>query len=41
LEKYGRTVPQTWEELIETSLYIKEKENDPNFIAYNGFMGGR
>jgi len=39
LQKYDRSIPQTWEELIETSLYIKEKENDPNFIAYNGFMG--
>jgi len=41
LKKYNKSIPQTWDELIETSRYIKEKEKDinPNLIAYNGFMG--
>jgi len=38
LSKYNKPIPQTWDELIETSLYIKEQENDPNLIAYNGFF---
>jgi len=40
LEKYKKPIPQTWDELIETSLYIKERENDPELILYNGLMDG-
>ncbi|OUM58225.1 hypothetical protein PIROE2DRAFT_16568 [Piromyces sp. E2] len=41
LEKYGKEVPQTWDELIETAEYIisKERENNNNdLIGYNGFF---
>jgi len=38
LKKYDKPIPQTWDELIETSLYIKERENDPELILYNGLM---
>ncbi|OUM63573.1 hypothetical protein PIROE2DRAFT_9855, partial [Piromyces sp. E2] len=42
LDKYNKTVPETWEELIETSKYIIEQEkanNNKNIIAYNGLYG--
>ncbi|ORX83229.1 periplasmic binding protein-like II [Anaeromyces robustus] len=38
LDKYNKTIPKTWDELIETSKYIIEQENDPNLIAYNGLF---
>ncbi|OUM58224.1 hypothetical protein PIROE2DRAFT_16567 [Piromyces sp. E2] len=41
LEKYKREVPQTWDELIETSEYIinKERENNNfNLVGYNGLF---
>jgi len=41
LNKYNKSIPQTWDELIKTSRYILEQEKDPNLIAYNGFMGGK
>jgi len=40
LDKYGKDVPKTWDELIETARFIlqKEKEENPeaNWIGYNG-----
>jgi len=38
LEKYDKTIPETWDELIETSKYImdKEKDNDTDLISFNG-----
>ncbi|ORX79009.1 periplasmic binding protein-like II [Anaeromyces robustus] len=39
LHDYGKRIPKTWEELIETSKYIIEKQrekNNTNFVAYNG-----
>ncbi|ORX79048.1 periplasmic binding protein-like II [Anaeromyces robustus] len=38
LERYNKTIPKTWDELIETSKYIIEKENDPDLVAYNGLF---
>ncbi|OUM59304.1 hypothetical protein PIROE2DRAFT_15192 [Piromyces sp. E2] len=41
LKKYNKTPPKTWEELIETSKYIMEREiaqNNTNLIAYNGLV---
>eukprot|EP00833_Pecoramyces_ruminatium_P001529 jgi/Orpsp1_1/1175561/evm.model.c7180000054357.1 len=38
LDKYNKTVPKTWDELINISKYILEKENNPDLIAYNGFF---
>eukprot|EP00833_Pecoramyces_ruminatium_P011174 jgi/Orpsp1_1/1185206/evm.model.c7180000092786.1 len=38
LNKYNKTVPKTWNELIETSKYITERENDSELIAYNGLF---
>jgi len=35
LEKYGKSKPETWEEMIETAKYITEKENNPDL---NGFI---
>jgi len=44
LEKYDKRVPKTWDELIETSQYILEKErvlyNNTNLLAYNGLFNG-
>lgn len=34
LEKYNKPVPQSWEELIETSKYIMEKEENPELKGY-------
>ncbi|ORX80130.1 periplasmic binding protein-like II [Anaeromyces robustus] len=36
LEKYNKTIPTTWDELIETGKYIKERENNSDLIVYNG-----
>jgi len=36
LNKYNKTIPKTWDELIKTSKYILEKENDPDLVGYNG-----
>eukprot|EP00833_Pecoramyces_ruminatium_P018892 jgi/Orpsp1_1/1192924/evm.model.d7180000096934.1 len=40
LNKYNKTIPKTWEELIDTGKFIKEKEkeNNPDLVAYNGFF---
>ncbi|ORX42272.1 periplasmic binding protein-like II [Anaeromyces robustus] len=38
LEKYNKTIPTTWDELIETSKYILEQENNPDLIGYNGLF---
>lgn len=35
LDKYGKTVPETWEELVETAEEIMEKEGNPDL---NGFV---
>jgi len=40
LKKYNKRIPKTWDELIETSKYIMERENDPELIAYNGLFDG-
>jgi len=42
LNKYNKTVPKTWDELIQTSKYIIEQEkalNNTDLIAYNGVFG--
>ncbi|KAL6630729.1 periplasmic binding protein-like II, partial [Neocallimastix sp. 'constans'] len=38
LEKYDKAIPETWDELIETSIYImdREKDNDKDLISFNG-----
>jgi len=36
LEKYNKTVPETWEELIDTANYIYEKESNKKLIKYYG-----
>jgi len=39
LDKYNKTVPKTWDELIDTCKYIMEKEkDDPELICYNGLF---
>jgi len=41
LEKYEKRVPKTWDELIDTSLEIKTKENklgNTNLSEYNGLF---
>jgi len=38
LNKYNKSVPKTWDELIKTCKYIIKKENDPNLICYNGLF---
>ncbi|ORY20943.1 periplasmic binding protein-like II [Neocallimastix californiae] len=41
LNKYNKSVPKTWNELLETAKYIYDKEkelNNTEFIAYNGLF---
>jgi len=38
LSKYGKPIPKTWDELIETCKYIMAEENDPELICYNGLF---
>ena len=42
LNKYGKDVPRTWDELIDTARLIlqKEKEENPDvdLIGYNGHV---
>ncbi|KAG4090699.1 hypothetical protein H8356DRAFT_631111 [Neocallimastix lanati (nom. inval.)] len=44
LNKYGKDIPTTWDELIETSKIIIDEEyynnNKTNLIGYNGFFPG-
>jgi len=39
LEKYGKNVPKTWDQFIEIGEHIKNMENDPNLVIYNGLFG--
>jgi len=44
LKKYKKRIPKTWDELIETSLEIKTKENklgNTNLSEYNGLFNGK
>lgn len=36
LEKHGRSVPETWEELVSTAKYIlsREKKNNPKLVGF-------
>lgn len=36
LEKYNKSIPATWTELVETAKYIIEQENDTNLYGYAG-----
>jgi len=38
LNKYNKTIPKTWNELLETGKYIlqQEKKNNNNIMIYNG-----
>jgi len=39
LNKYNKSIPKTWDELIDTCKYIMEKEKDnPELICYNGLF---
>ncbi|OUM56508.1 hypothetical protein PIROE2DRAFT_18865 [Piromyces sp. E2] len=38
LNKYNKTVPKTWDELIETSSFIKDEEKDIELVNYNGLF---
>ncbi|ORX81965.1 hypothetical protein BCR32DRAFT_267938, partial [Anaeromyces robustus] len=41
LNKYNKRIPKTWDELIDTSKYIREEEkkiNHTDFILYNGLF---
>ncbi|OUM56677.1 hypothetical protein PIROE2DRAFT_18603 [Piromyces sp. E2] len=43
LNKYNKTIPVTWNEFLETSKYIMEKErkaNNTNLMIYNGLFNG-
>jgi len=43
LSKYGKDVPTTWDELLETGKYILEQERakgNNDLIGYNGFIPG-
>jgi len=39
LNKYGKKVPKTWDQFIEIGEHIKNMENDPNLVIYNGLFG--
>jgi multiple sugar transport system substrate-binding protein len=36
LEKYNKSVPITWNDLVETAAYIMEQENIPDLYGYAG-----
>ena len=36
LEKYNKEVPQTWEDLVDISMEIMEKEKNPNLYGFAG-----
>jgi len=38
LEKYNKTSPKTWDELIEIGEYIQKEENKDNLMIYNGIF---
>jgi len=39
LEKYEKSVPTTWDELLETGKYILEQERqNTNLVGYNGYF---
>jgi len=41
LNKYNKKIPKTWDELIEISKFISEKEtelNNTQFITFNGLF---
>ena len=44
LDAYGKEIPKTWDELIDTARYIiqqeKEKNPEANLIGYNGQING-
>ena len=41
--KYNKTIPTTWEELIETSKYIRDEEEKLNntLMTYNGLFNSK
>lgn len=36
LEKYNKSIPATWTELVDTAKYIMNEENDSNLYGYAG-----
>jgi len=43
LNEYGKDIPKTWDELIDTAKYISKKEQEKgNFdlMLYNGLFPG-
>lgn len=39
LQKYNKSIPKTWDEMIETAKFILEeerKQNNTQLIGYNG-----
>jgi len=38
LNKYNKSAPRTWDELINTCKYIMKKENNTDLICYNGLF---
>jgi len=41
LEKYGKSIPKTWNELLETGEYIlneERKKNNNDISIYNGLF---
>jgi len=41
LGRYNKSIPKTWDELIETCKYIMEKEKEnSDLICYNGLFDG-
>jgi len=44
LNKYEKKIPTTWNELLETAIYIKDKEkqlHNRDIIGYNGLFEGK
>jgi len=44
LNKYGKEIPETWDELIETGSYILKNEiknGNYDLIGYNGLFPGK
>jgi len=43
LRKYNKTVPETWDDLLDTATYIIEKEKElgnEDLVGYLGYFPG-
>jgi len=39
LGKYGKDIPKTWDQLIETAAYIRDQEREQGNTDFDPFLG--